>query len=74
MKKKKFHVWGVLGAVTSNPGELKFQSSKTSSQSRHMYSKGKHNHQFFIYGPQYIFLGIFGYSGGGGAGGPSISD
>ena len=25
----------------SNPGERKFQGSKTSSQSRHMYNKGK---------------------------------
>ena len=25
----------------SNPGEQKFQGSKTSSQSRHMYNKGK---------------------------------
>ena len=37
-----FHIWGVLGGplITSNPGERKFQGSKTSSQSRHMYNKG----------------------------------
>ena len=32
---------GSWGALMSNPGELKFQGSKTSSQSRHMYNKGK---------------------------------
>ena len=32
---------GSWGALTSNPGERKFQGSKTSSQSRHMYNKGK---------------------------------
>ena len=37
---------GVLGALTSNPGERKFQGSKTSSQSRHVYNEGKNNHQF----------------------------
>ena len=47
----------------SNPGERKFQGSKTSSQSRHMYNKGN-NHQFFIYGPQYTKICIFGYLGG----------
>ena len=51
----------------ANPGERKFQGSKTSSQSRHMYNKGKNNCQFCIYGPQYTnFFGYFGYSGGGG--------
>ena len=50
----------------SNPGEQKFQGSKTSSQSRHMYNKGKNNCQFFIYGPQYTKMCIFGYSGGPG--------
>ena len=55
---------GSWGALMSNPGELKFQGSKTSSQSRHMYNKGKNNCQFFIYGPQYTKMCIFGYSGG----------
>ena len=32
---------GSWGALMSNPGERKFQGSKTSSQSRHMYDKGK---------------------------------
>ena len=32
---------GSWGALMSNPGERKFQGSKTSSQSRHMYNKGK---------------------------------
>ena len=50
----------------SNPGEQKFQGSKTSSQSRHMYNKGKNNRQFFIYGPLYTKMCIFGYSGGPG--------
>ena len=50
----------------SNPGERKFQGSKTSSQSRHMYNKGKNKAQFFIYGPQYTKMCIFGYSGGPG--------
>ena len=49
----------------SNPGERKFQGSKTSSQSRHMYNKGKNNCQFFIYGPQYTKMCIFGYLGRG---------
>ena len=30
---------GVLGALMLNPGKRKFQGSKTSSQSRHMYNK-----------------------------------
>ena len=50
----------------SNPGERKFQGSKISSQSRHMYNKGKNNYQFFIYGPQYTKMCIFGNSGGPG--------
>ena len=36
-----FIFWGSWGALMSNPGERKFQGSKTSSQSRHMYKKGK---------------------------------
>ena len=32
------HIWG---ALMLNPGERKFQGSKTSSQSRHSYNKGK---------------------------------
>ena len=44
---------GSWGALTSNPGARKFQGSKTSSQNRHMYNKGKNNSQFFINGPQY---------------------
>ena len=49
----------------SNPGERKFQGSKTSSQSRHMYNKGKlkNNCQFYIYGPQYtknVHVWLFG--------------
>ena len=32
---------GSWGALVSNPGERKFQGSKTSSQSRHMYNKRK---------------------------------
>ena len=31
-----------------------------------MYNKGKSNHQFFIYGPQYKKICIFGHSGGPG--------
>ena len=31
---------GSWGALMSNPGEQKFQGSKTSSQSRHMHDKG----------------------------------
>ena len=58
----------------SNPGERKFQGSKTSSQSRHMYNKGKNNCQFFIYGPQYNIFCIFGYSGGGGGPGWPINN
>ena len=57
-----------------NPGERKFQGSKTSSQSRYMYNKGKNNHQFFIYGPQYKNKCIFGYSGGGGWGAHKYSN
>ena len=65
MKKYTFFSYlgggGVLRALTSNPSERKFQGSKTSPQSRHMYNKGKNNYQFFIYGPQYkkiAFLAI----------------
>ena len=32
---------GPGGALMLNPDERKFQGSKTSSQSRHMYNKGK---------------------------------
>ena len=52
-----FIIWGggggggPGGALMSNPGERKFQGSKTSSQSRRMYSKAN-NHKFFIFGPQ----------------------
>ena len=45
-----FHIWG----FTLNPGLSNFQGSKTSSQSRQIYNKGKNNHRFL------------GYSGGGG--------
>ena len=43
MKNKNyfFIFGGSWGALMSNPGERKFQGSKTSSQSRHMYNKGK---------------------------------
>ena len=57
MKKYTYFIFGggggVLEALTSNPGERKCQGSKISSQIRHMYDKGKNNHQFFIYGPSY---------------------
>ena len=33
----------------SNPGERKFQDSKTSSQSRHMHNKGKKLSVFYIW-------------------------
>ena len=70
MKKFFFHIFSFLGGpgggVTSNPDKRKFQGSKTTSQSRHMYNKGENNHQFFIYGPQYNFVCSFGYSGGPG--------
>ena len=33
-------------------------------------TREKNNSQFFIYGPQYTKMCIFGYSGGGGLGGP----
>ena len=37
-----FHIWGVLGGgPTLNPGERKFQGSKTSQQSKQIYNKGK---------------------------------
>ena len=67
-KGKHICTWGGGGvlALMSNPGEQKFQDSKTSSQSRHMYDKGKNNCQFFKYGPKYTNMCIFGYSGGGG--------
>ena len=48
-----FSYLGGPGALMSNPGERKFQGSKTSQQSR----------QFLIYGPQYRQMCIFGYSG-----------
>ena len=50
----------------SNPGLPNFQGSKTSSQSRQIYNKEKHNHQFFIYWPQCENMRTLGYSGGGG--------
>ena len=50
----------------SNPGERKFQGSKTSSQSRHMNNKEKNNSQVFLYGPPYTKMCIFGYSRGPG--------
>ena len=57
-----FPYWGGGGGpgrtLTLNPGEQKFQGSKTSSQIRYMYNKGKNNHQFFIYGPQYKTRGL----------------
>ena len=51
----------------SNPGERKFQDSKTSSQSRHMYNKGKNNSQFSYMGhniQKCAFLAIRGGLGG----------
>ena len=65
-KYEKINFFSYLRALTSNPGERKYQGSKTSSQSRHMYRGKTNNHQFFIYGPQYKFVCIFGYSGGPG--------
>ena len=35
------YLGGSWGALMSNPGELNFQGSKTSSQSRHMYILNK---------------------------------
>ena len=40
---------GSWGALMLNPGERKFQGSKTSSQSRHMYNKGKKITDSFSY-------------------------
>ena len=52
----------------SNPGEQKFQGSKTLSQSRHMYNKGKKITDSFSYMGHYIqkcvFLAIRGALGG----------
>ena len=52
----------------SNPGERKFQGSKTSSQSRHMYNKGKKITASFSYMGHNIqkcaFLAIRGALGG----------
>ena len=52
----------------SNPGERKFQGSKTSSQSRHMYNKGKKIIASFSYMghniQKFAFLAIRGALGG----------
>ena len=53
----------------SNPGERKFQGSKTSSQSRHMYNKGKNNCQFFMYMAT-IYKNVNFWLFGGALGGP----
>ena len=68
---KKIYVFSYLGGpegpLCRTQVNEKFRAvSKTSSQSRHMYSKGKNNCQFFIYGPQYTKIYILGYSGGPG--------
>ena len=44
-----FHIWGVLEGSYVEAKVTQISVSKTSSQSRHMYSKGKINHPFFIY-------------------------
>ena len=63
-KNNTFFIFGGSWAgLTSNPGEQKFQDSKTSLQSRQIYNRGKNNHQFFIYGPQCAKMHILGYSG-----------
>ena len=52
---------GSWGALMSNPGERKFHHRADICITRE-----KNNCQFFIYGPQYTKMCIFGYSGGPG--------
>ena len=55
----------MLGPNTSNPGEQKFQSSKTSSQSRHMYNKEKKPPVFHIWATiKKVHFWLFGGGGG----------
>ena len=55
---------GVLGALTLNPGERKFQGSKISSQSRHIYKQGKKIITCSSYVvPNVKKMRILGYSG-----------
>ena len=62
------HILGVLGGPMSNPGEQKFQGRNFRPHHRAdiCITRGKNNGQFFIYGPQYIKICIFCYSGGPG--------
>ena len=48
----------------SNPGELNFQGSKTSSQSRHMYIVNKINASLSYMGHNIQKCAFFVYSGG----------
>ena len=62
------YLGGPGGALMSNPGERKFQGSKSSSQSRQMYNKGEKTASFSYMGhniQKCAFLAIQG--GGGGA-------
>ena len=61
---------GVLGALKSNPRLPNFQGSMTSSQTCITRGKAKITNSFSYMSSNVIFLGIFRYSGGGGAGYP----
>ena len=82
-------IFGGPGGLTSNPGLPNFQGSKTSSQSRQIYNKGKqgnsvawdlrptgskNNNQFSYMGPNVNKMRILGYSGGGGGAGWPINN
>ena len=58
------HIWGYWGARMSNQCERKFKAVRPHHRADICVTREKHNHQFFIYGPQYYFFCIFGYSVG----------
>ena len=68
---KKIHIFFIFGgsweALMSNPGERKFQGAvRPHHRADICITREKNNCQFFIYGPQYTKMCIFGYSGGPG--------
>ena len=58
--------WGALIMLCRTQVNENFRVVRPHHRADICITRGKNNHQFFIYGPQYTKMCIFGYSGGPG--------
>ena len=62
-----FHIWGVLGGpLCRTHVNENFSTASPHNRADICITREKNNDQFFIYGPQYTKMCIFGYWGGPG--------